>query len=306
MIGRVMPPGFGASYTLRCREPVVSANITQEHRFKIAPVLLHHQVISSMKVVIAGLQQPFGVIGAHTSSPRVFTQDDVHFLQSIANVLAMVIRRKSLEREVLETSDAERRRFARDLHDGVCQHFTGIGMMALVLEKKLMAKGLPEMEQAKEISRLLRDGSELAREVMEGLSPVNIENGGLLTALSGLARMVRKRTELKCRFVHEHEAMTQDSFVAGHLLRIAQEAVENAIKHSQGRNIVITLTSKESRLLLTIRDDGIGLPQKTEENKGLGLQVIRYRAALINASLAIGRADKHGTVVTCTIPSAEK
>ncbi|MDB6155061.1 MAG: putative signal transduction histidine kinase [Chthoniobacteraceae bacterium] len=301
VLGHIMPIGFGASYALSCSEPVVSADIAKECRFKITSVLRDHKVASSMKVVIAGLQRPFGIIAAHTTRPRTFTQDDIHFLQSIANVLAMVIRRKSLEREVLEICDAERRRFARDLHDGVCQHFTGIGMMAMVLEKKLAAKRLPETRQAQEISRLLRDGSELAREVMEGLSPVNIENGGLFTALSGLAEMVEKRLGFKCRFVREREAVIQDSFIAGHLLRIAQEAVENAVKHSQGKNIGITLATAGSHLVLKIKDDGIGLPESKHEATGMGLQVMRYRAALINASLSITRVGKRGTLLTCSI-----
>jgi PAS domain S-box-containing protein len=89
--------GSQAGYTLRCREPVIVEDLTRETRFDGPPLLREHAVISGMSVIIHGQGRPFGVLGAHTTRPRPFTRNDVHFLQAVANVLAVAIQRKTSE-----------------------------------------------------------------------------------------------------------------------------------------------------------------------------------------------------------------
>jgi len=89
-----------AGYTLLCNEPVIVEDLRTETRFSGPPLLHDHGVVSGISAVIYGKDQPFGVLGAHTTQRRTFTQDDVHFIQAIANVLAEAIERKQTEEEL--------------------------------------------------------------------------------------------------------------------------------------------------------------------------------------------------------------
>jgi PAS domain S-box-containing protein len=86
-----------AGYTLRANEPVIVQDLRTETRFTGPPLLHDHRVVSGLSVIIQVQGRPFGVLGAHTTRRRTFTQDDVHFLQAVANVLAMAIERQRAE-----------------------------------------------------------------------------------------------------------------------------------------------------------------------------------------------------------------
>ncbi|HHT9154730.1 MAG TPA: protoglobin domain-containing protein, partial [Candidatus Tripitaka sp. YC43] len=103
-----------AGYTLFFGRPVVVEDLRTEKRFTGPPLLHDHGVISGMSVIIQGKERPFGVLGAHTTSRRTFTRDDINFLQSTANVLAMAIERKQVE-EGLQQSLKDLRRSTEEL-----------------------------------------------------------------------------------------------------------------------------------------------------------------------------------------------
>jgi signal transduction histidine kinase len=116
--------GSQAGYTLLLDGPVILEDMAHEARFDTSPLLLHYGVISGMSAIVGGERGPFGVIGAHTRDQRVFTEDDVNFLQAVANVLGEAIEWRSAEEGMREVREAERRRMARDLHDGALQDLT--------------------------------------------------------------------------------------------------------------------------------------------------------------------------------------
>lgn len=102
---RVLPggPGSLAAYTLASSEPVIVRDLRTEKRF-VEPFLAEHDVVSGMNVIIHGRERPFGLLGAHSASPRSFTRDDINFLQAVANVLAAALERMHAE-EALRTSN---------------------------------------------------------------------------------------------------------------------------------------------------------------------------------------------------------
>ncbi len=93
-------PNSQAGYTLLVNEPVIVEDLENETRFNAPPLLVDHHVVSGISVVIGSKEQPFGVLGAHTTRQRAFSEDDVHFFQSVAHILAEAIRQNRSE-EVL-------------------------------------------------------------------------------------------------------------------------------------------------------------------------------------------------------------
>jgi signal transduction histidine kinase len=95
-----------------------------------------------------------------------------------------------------------------------------------------------------------------------------------------------------------------DNNAALHLYRIAQEAVNNAIKHGKAQHINVALTRVNGSIRLTVRDDGTGFPKESKSN-GIGLRVMNYRAGMIGASLTIQSSRETGTLVSCQLPDIQ-
>ena len=147
---------------------------------------------------------------------------------------------------------------------------------------------------------LQRSQQEL-RAVMRGLLPVSVDAEGLMAALSDLASRTQQKDKVTCSFDCPRPVRLDDNVIATHLYLIAQEAVHNAIKHAQCQNIRISVTSNHF-LVLRVQDDGIGMQDHpTENHGGLGLRIMRNRAAIIHATLTIEPAKPAGTVVNCAL-----
>ena len=207
---------------------------------------------------------------------------------------------KRLEREVQEISESEKRRIGQDLHDGLGQYLTGIACMVKVVEQKLASRDLPEAGDVKKITAMVNETISQARDLARGLSPVELENNGLQAALAELASRV-SRTNVNCTVKGPSFTKVYDNAAAIHLYRIAQEAVNNAIKHGRAKNITIGLNTQNNQVELTVQDDGCGFPKNPGKNSGMGLRVMNYRAGMIGATVSIGSADPCGTLVRCVM-----
>ena len=214
----------------------------------------------------------------------------------------VISQRKRLEKEILEISEMEQRRIGQDLHDGLSQHLTGIAFMGKVLEQKMAAESLPEVDQVKKIVDLVNQAITETRSLARGLYPVELESTGLMSALQELASNIEKLYSIRCRFNCDNPIFIHDHVMATHLYRIAQEAVNNAVKHAKAGQISIRLTLVKDKILMEVKDDGIGIPKSLSRSKGMGLRIMNYRAELITAALSFVRDGKRGTVVTCVVP----
>jgi PAS domain S-box-containing protein len=213
--------------------------------------------------------------------------------------------RKRLERQILEISDREQRRIGQDLHDGLGQQLAGIGFLSKSLEQRLDKKKIKEFADARQIAELVSSAIAQARGMAHGLHPVDLSATGLMSALKELASTVEHTFRIECTFKCEKPVLLSDNSVGTHLYRVTQEAVNNAIKHGKAQHISIVLIHSRDTITVSVRDDGIGFPEVLPEKKGIGLQTMRYRAALIGATLSFLRLPTGGTRVDCSLPDAQ-
>jgi PAS domain S-box-containing protein len=209
---------------------------------------------------------------------------------------------KRLEREVQEISENEKRRIGQDLHDGLGQYLTGIACMVKVVEQKLANRDLPEAGDVKKITAMVNETISQARDLARGLSPVELENNGLQAALAELATRV-SRANVHCVLKAPSFTKVYDNAAAVHLYRIAQEAVNNALKHGRAKNITVGLNTQNNQVELTVHDDGCGFPKHPGKSNGMGLRVMNYRAGMIGATISISSAEPCGTIVRCVMPN---
>lgn len=213
-----------------------------------------------------------------------------------------ITERKGLEEAILAISAREQRRIAQDLHDGLGQHLTGIAFMSKVLEEKLSDKSLPEAVEAAMIVKMVNQAIDNTRQLARGLHPVAAEPLGLVSALNKWAGEVEQLFRIGCSFQCEKPLLIYDVNLATNLYRIAQEAVNNAIRHGKSRNIFIELSGKSGTGTLTIQDDGEGFPKKPSSSPGAGLSIMNYRADMVGGSLKVQSNEGRGVTVTCMFP----
>ena len=220
----------------------------------------------------------------------------------VAGIAEDVTSRKRLEKQILEVSDQEQRRIGQDLHDGLCQHLTATLFASKILAEELTQKSPPATAQARQIAEFIDRAISQARNVARGLDPVKVATNGLMSALEELAATVQSLQRVPCVFRSDTPVLIDDHAAAIHLYRIAQEAVNNAVKHAKPTQIEIGLDSVEDQFILTIKDDGVGSRESPSRRDGMGLHTMNYRANMIVASLQVRRSPKSGTTVTCALP----
>jgi PAS domain S-box-containing protein len=220
----------------------------------------------------------------------------------VSSAIRDVSERKRLEKTILNISEREQRRIGQDLHDGLGQHLTGIAFMSKVLERKLSEKSVPESSDAAKIVQLVNDSIRRTKELARGLLPVVSEAHGLMSALRQRARELEDLFQIRCHFQCEDPVLIEDVNVATHLYNIAQEAVNNGIRHGRSKNIVIGLSRRNGNGVLTIQDDGDGFPAKPTGQPGVGLSTMNYRANIVGGSLKVQANPDRGVTVTCIFP----
>lgn len=227
---------------------------------------------------------------------------EARVLERTSDLRKEITERERLERELLEVGGRERRRLGYDLHDGLGQHLTGTALAVQVLSEKLARRGAPEAAEAAKAVDLIEDGIALSRKLAKGLQPVEMHAGGLMQALQEFAGATTELFKIPCRFECESPILFADASTADHLYFIAREATGNAIKHGRAQHVIISLDAGDEGSLLTVRDDGIGIPVSIPKNGGMGLTIMAQRAKSIGASFDIRAIPEGGTLVSCCLP----
>lgn len=221
-------------------------------------------------------------------------------------IIRDITRRRELEQQIIQISEYERQRIGQELHDALGSQLTGIGLICNHLVRQMKAEDEALSEELAEVARQVKEADYLARNIARGLVPVAPEPGGLLQALRRLADTANKVYGVSCEFKGDEAALVKNYVKSTHLYRIAQEALNNAVKHGKAGQVRIHLAAVEPNAVeLAISDDGIGFPEHLPEERGIGVRTMHYRANLIGGSLKIARRPDAGTGVTCYLPNID-
>jgi PAS domain S-box-containing protein len=210
-------------------------------------------------------------------------------------------RRKGLEGEILAVSDREQQRLGQELHDGVCQHLTAVAFMARSVALRLKNHRVIDATDIEKIAQLVNDAAGDMRNLSRALHRSDVDAPRLTGALQDLVD--REIWRVSCRLEVKPSFQIEDDAVAAQLYRIAREAVINANKHSQAREIVVRLERSRGGMVLHVTDDGVGFSNGTELRQGLGFHIMNYRAQVMGGRLEIESPKRGGTRVSCYLPN---
>jgi signal transduction histidine kinase len=211
--------------------------------------------------------------------------------------------RRRAESELLRAIEYEQQRLGCDLHDSLGQKLTGLSLLAESLATSLRATLSDKAAVAGQIVGLAKDSVSQVRVLAKGLNPVGLNVGGLAASLTELAQTVEAHSGISCRCRFDEGSSVEEAAQAMHLYRIAQEAVNNAVRHSRAKHIWITLGNRGSTVSLEVGDDGVGMGGETQ-GRGMGMHTMKYRASAMNGTLEVYSKPNVGTVVRCAVPKA--
>ena len=209
-------------------------------------------------------------------------------------------RRKGLEGEILSISDREQQRLGQELHDGLCQQLTAVAFLSRSIALRLKNHRVIEVGDIEKIAQLVNDAATDTRNLSRALHRLDVDAAGLVDALRDLVDREIWRTP--CRLEIKPSFRIEDDAAAAHLYRIAREAVINANKHAQAREIIVNLQRSRREMVLQVIDDGVGLSNDRKLKQGLGLHIMNYRAQLARGRLVIDSPQTGGTRVSCYLP----
>lgn len=225
-------------------------------------------------------------------------------LAMLARAVEDIAERTSLEREILEISDRERRAFGNELHDGLGPLLTGLALRSEALENDLAGEGHPRAAEMRELGELVRRAVRQSRSLARGLAPLEMDGGDLVPVLRSLACETEEVFNVKCAFKSLHVQLPAGPQACFQLYRLVQEAVHNAVRHGRAGRIGISLTERSNSLFLMIRDDGCGFNVAAATPTGMGLRIMKHRAGVIGAKLRITSSPGQGTEVECVATRA--
>jgi two-component system sensor kinase FixL len=219
-----------------------------------------------------------------------------------ATITHDITERKRLEQDILSAVEMEQKRIGQDLHDSLGQQLLAVSFLCNVLKKKLAAQSREESLEAAHIEDLLNEAKLNLRKLTRGLYAADLESLGIGTCLKDLTQQVQEISSIHCSYDGDATTTIDNRSVTENLYRLAQEALNNAVKHSQAKDIMVSLHKKGQQVTLTIKDNGIGLPPSaSRHSSGMGLRTMRYRAHVIGGFFEVGVQTEGGTMVRCSV-----
>jgi len=230
---------------------------------------------------------------------RIVERDPLGRARVVRGVTIDIDERRRLEDAILDAVSAERQRLSRDLHDGLSQELTGARLRLWQVVESLEAGGDRLAPRAREALEILSGALDTSRRIAYGLAPATSRPGGLREALEHLAGQLGRSSGVEVRFESRDTAPVRvDETRAEHLYRIVQEAASNAIRHAGASSVRMELEVDPERIRVRVTDDGEGIPRE-RVGKGLGTQIMRFRASAIDGRLSIRRLPRRGSLVEC-------
>jgi PAS domain S-box-containing protein len=279
----------------RCRVQIPDLLIKSD----VQDALLEAGFKSMVFVPISIQHQVLGIIGLARNELPAFDSDEIARLDVVADEIATFIH--SDRQRQLSIALAERQRLVRDLHDSTTQKLYGL----LTLTEAAQA-GI-EMGAPEKLAPILSRIGETARQALKDmrlflyeLQPVDLERDGLISILNQRLTAVEGRADVKARLLSDESiSLPLDKEVA--LYYIAQEALNNVLKHARAKSVTVRLKQTKSNVKLEIEDDGNGFTPGRENNGGMGMRNMRERASQVGGKITISSIPGKGTRICATV-----
>ena len=286
-------------------QPLLIPDITQEPRY----VLMEgSQCLSELIVPVITKGQVIGVLDVQSDRYNDFDDTDLALIQALGNQAAIAIENARLYEQAQQLAIMEERaRLARDLHDAVTQSIYSLTLLAEAGLRMIAGGDLAQIrDNQMRIDDIAQQTLQEMRLLVYELRPAELKELGLAGALERRLELVEQRAGIEARLL-VGGSLSLSYALEDELYRIAQEALNNALKHARATAIVVEIEADECSVTMTIRDNGRGFELLTiDAQSGFGLANIKERAAKIHADLSLSSDPDVGTEIRIKAPVAAK
>src|ERR1700736_5731398 len=267
--------------------------------------LLGLGVKTSLVIPLNLAKQLVGSVTFRFTEDRKFRPEELEIARALASQASLAIQLTRLAKTARQSAVLEERNhLAAEIHDALAQSFTGISMQLGVAEEQLAAKEGDPLCQVQRANEIAKFGLAEARRSILSLSSSAIEESGLTTTLQRLVEHSNVAGRLRCDF--RSDSIPEESLpprIQHELLRFAQEAISNAVRHAKPTVVRVTLRWEPPNLILQVKDNGSGISRaRLKKSEGFGLGNMRTRASQIDGKLDIHTVAGHGTSIVLTVP----
>jgi PAS domain S-box-containing protein len=290
------------AWVLEHGEPLLIPDIQTDERIPLPMRVLGPMSLLLIPMMMEG--QMLGIIGVTRTGLPPYNADEIARLTAVTDEVATFIH--SNRQRQLSIALAERQRLVRDLHDSVTQKLYGLVTLAEATQAGIQA-GVTDMP-AKVIVRMAENARQALKEMrlfLFQMQPIDFERDGLAAVLQHRLSAVEGRADINARLtVDDNISLPMEKELA--LYFIAQEALNNVLKHARAKNVSVSLKNKKSNIILEVEDNGCGFDPKTTDLGGIGMRSMRERAVQIGGKLKISSALGKGTKITITLRNIDR
>ena len=264
-------------------------------------VLVEAGFVSAVSLPITFGSQIIGVLELFSDQPHTPEQTLVRLMVDLSAQIGKIIERERMTAEMADFAWREQQELLHTLHDTLGQTLTAVNVLSSALGNRLERTDATSAAMARQVVEQATLALDQVRRLSRGMFPVDVESRDMMAALRELAAATGSIHKIRVDVDGDLTDSRLENRVVTHLYRIAQEAVTNAVKHAKADAIRIDVKSGRGTTRLRVSDNGIGIPANGDRRDGLGLRVMRHRAASIRATLSIRGNPSGGTSVTCTL-----
>lgn len=206
--------------------------------------------------------------------------------------------------KIIEAQEEERKRVAREIHDGPAQMLANVLLRSEIVEKVSVDKGMEAaLSEIKDLRKMIRTSLAEVRRIIYDLRPMALDDLGLIPTLAKYLKHVEELTDIDIRFTHIGRDARLPTHMEVALFRLVQEAVQNAHKHGNPTEIHVKVEMKPSNIVIVVKDDGKGFDvSETKKEESFGLLGMKERIAALKGELTIDSSPRKGTVVLIQAP----
>jgi signal transduction histidine kinase len=249
---------------------------------------------------------------------KTWTEEDMTLLKTVGGTVVSALERKRTEgeirhlsRQLINAMEDERKRVARDLHDELGQTLTAFRFGIEAFQNSLPKELKDQKTRCNELIGMIEELGDAVRNISSDLRPGMLDDLGLVPTMEWyIDDFVTRRQEVEIDFRASGIKKRPDPEIEIVLYRILQEGLNNIAKHAEAKHVGVLLAFSHPKLILTIRDDGVGFEQREgiplfgAKQEGIGLLGMRERVASIGGSIEIRSSTGKGTVIRAEVPTA--
>lgn len=232
-------------------------------------------------------------------------------MQDIANTLEGIKQKHIIGRKIISAQEEERKRVARDIHDGPAQSLANLIIKAEVCEKLLDVDIEKSKEELRELRKCTRESIKDIRKIIYNLRPMSIDDLGFVPALQRYIERFQSDTNITVDFIILSQVALEDSIKSVSIFRIIQEVLNNTRKHAHATFVEVRIEMNSNDIAISIMDNGVGFnvedtKLQDKEDGGFGLVNMRERVELLNGNIEIKSEENIGTTVLVSIPKEDE